>query len=74
MAFCAIKAAEQKQDFLAETHTVLDQHLKNLTAPFVAVLPRGRSQQGSMCPKHDLFSSKFNHASNHLLQRQKLRF
>lgn len=64
MAFCAIKAAEQIQDILAETCTVLDHHLKHLTASFVAISPRGRSQQGSTCPKQDLFSSRFNHASN----------
>lgn len=63
MAFCAIKAAEETQDVLAETRTVLDHHLKNLTATFIAISPRGRSQQGSMCPKQDLFSSRFNHAS-----------
>lgn len=55
MAFCAIKAAEQTQDILAETRTVLDHHLKNLTATFIAISPRGRSLQGSMCPKQHLF-------------------
>lgn len=64
MASCTIKGAEGMQDILGEKSTALDHRLKNLTATFIAISPSGRPEQGSTCPKCDLFSSKFNSGFN----------
>lgn len=64
MAFCTIKAAEGMQHILSETSTALHCCLKNLTATSIAISSCGRPEQGSMCPKRDLFSPRFNSGFN----------
>lgn len=61
MAFCAIKAAEGMQHISSETSTALHCCLKNLTATSIAI---SSCEQGSMCPKCDLFSPRFNSGFN----------